>query len=61
MKIFQGLEHLPYKDRLNELALSSLERRGCGETSLWPCSILKGVYKHEENQVEWFLTKGGEI
>ena len=37
-----------------------------GKERLWGDLIvalqyLKGVYKHEENQVEWFLTKGGEI
>ena len=31
-KMIQGMEHLPYKDRLRELGLSSLEMESSGET-----------------------------
>ena len=49
--MIQGLEYLSYEDRVNELGLFSP-----GKKSLWGNLIvafqyLKGVYKHEGNQL----------
>ena len=38
-KMITWLEHLPCKDRLRELGLSSLEKKGCEVTSVQPFSI----------------------
>jgi len=50
-KVVQGLDSFSYEDSLKELDLFSLEKgRLQGDlSSAFQC--LKGVYKHEENQV----------
>ena len=51
MKMIQGLENLSYKYRLNELSLFSLGKRRLWGGLITAFQYLKGVYKHEGNQL----------
>ena len=59
----RGLEHLPYKDRLRELGLFSLEKRMLWDDLIAAFQYLKGAYKQEGNQLfERVITAGqGEM
>lgn len=46
-KMIRGLKYLPYKDRLRELSLSSLEKKRLKGDLIVAFQYLKGVYKQE--------------
>ncbi|KAK4828461.1 hypothetical protein QYF61_026686 [Mycteria americana] len=51
MKMIRGMEHLSYEERLRELGLFSLEKKGSRDTLLWPFCILKGAYKKDRERL----------
>lgn len=55
-EMIRGLEHLPYKDRVRDLALFSQEKRRLRVHLIAAFQNLKGDWKQEENQLFY---KGG--
>jgi len=50
-KVIKGLENLSCEDRLKELGLFSPEKRRLWRQLVTAFQYLKGVYKHEGNQL----------
>ena len=50
-EVIQGMEHLPYRDRLRELGLFSLEKRRVWGVLRVAFQYLKGEYEKEGNRL----------
>ena len=50
-KMLRALEHLSYEDRLRELGLIRLEKRGLQEVLIVAFQCLKGANKQKRNQL----------
>jgi len=64
-KMMRGLQHLPYKERLRELGLFSLENRRLRGDLIAAFQDLKGAYKQEGKQlftrVDNSRTRGNDL
>ena len=59
--MIRGLEHLPYKDRLRELGLFSLEKIRPWGDLIAAFQYLKGAYRQERSQLFTGVGNGGEM